>query len=86
MVCINLSAALSATMQSAATAAKSLEGEVTVTVVDSKALTLGLGNIVVAAAEAAERGAGPAEIVALVERPLGPHPDVGAARTPSTTS
>ncbi len=67
VVCINLSAALSATMQSAATAAKSLEGEVAVTVVDSKALTLGLGNIVVAAAEAAAGGAGSAEIVALAE-------------------
>jgi DegV family protein with EDD domain len=67
VVCINLSAALSATMQSAATAAKSLEGEVTVTVVDSKALTLGLGNIVVAACEAAEAGASTAEVVALAE-------------------
>jgi len=67
VVCINLSAALSATMQSAATAAKSLEGEVTVEVVDSRALTIGLGNLVIAAAEAAERGAGVAEIVALVE-------------------
>jgi DegV family protein with EDD domain len=67
VVCINLSAALSATMQSAATAAKSLEGEIAVTVVDSKALTLGLGNIVVAAAEAAAAGAGPADIVARVE-------------------
>jgi DegV family protein with EDD domain len=67
VVCINLSAALSATMQSAATAAKSLEGELTVRVVDSKALTLGLGNIVVAAAEAAEAGATSAEVVALTE-------------------
>lgn len=67
VVCINLSAALSATMQSAATAAKSLEGEIPVTVVDSRALTIGLGNLVVAAAEAAERGAGTAEIVSLVE-------------------
>ena len=67
IVCINLSAALSATMQSAATAAKSLEGEIAVTVVDSKALTCGLGNIVVAAAEAAERGASTADIVALAE-------------------
>ncbi|HEY5886295.1 MAG TPA: DegV family protein [Acidimicrobiales bacterium] len=67
VVCINLSAALSATMQSAVTAAKSLEGEVAVTVVDSKALTLGLGNIVVAAAEAATAGASPAEIEAKVE-------------------
>jgi DegV family protein with EDD domain len=67
VVCINLSAALSATMQSAATAAKSLEGEVPVTVLDSKALTLGLGNIVVAAAEAAKGGATSADVVALVE-------------------
>ncbi|HEY8058514.1 MAG TPA: DegV family protein [Acidimicrobiales bacterium] len=67
VVSINLSAALSATMQSAATAAKSLEGEVAVTVVDSKALTLGLGNIVVAAAEAAAAGASAAEIEAKVE-------------------
>jgi DegV family protein with EDD domain len=67
VVCINLSAALSATMQSAAAAAKSLEGEIAVTVVDSRALTLGLGNIVIAAAEAAAAGATPAEIVAKVE-------------------
>jgi len=67
VVCVNLSAALSATMQSAATAAKSLEGEVAVTVVDSRALTIGLGNLVIAAAEAAEAGAGTAEVVALVD-------------------
>jgi len=67
VVCINLSAALSATMQSAATAAASLEGEIAVTVVDSKALTLGLGNIVVAAAEAAAAGASPTDIEAKVE-------------------
>ena len=67
VVCINLSAALSATMQSAATAAASLEGEIAVTVVDSKALTLGLGNIVVAAAEAAATGASPTDIEAKVE-------------------
>jgi DegV family protein with EDD domain len=67
VVCVNLSAALSATMQSAATAAKSLEGEVAVTVVDSRALTIGLGNLVIAAAEAAEAGAGAAEVVALVD-------------------
>jgi DegV family protein with EDD domain len=67
IVCINLSAALSATMQSAANAAKGLEGEVAVRVVDSKALTVGLGNIVVAAAEAAAAGAGVDEVVARAE-------------------
>ena len=54
-------------MQSAATAAKSLEGEVAVTVVDSRALTIGLGNLVIAAAVAAEGGASGAEVVALVD-------------------
>jgi DegV family protein with EDD domain len=68
VVAINLSAALSATMQSAATAAKALEGEVKVTVVDSKALTCGLGNICVAAAEAAERGASTEDVVTLAEQ------------------
>jgi DegV family protein with EDD domain len=67
VVCINLSAALSATMQSAATAAKSLEGAVQVTVLDSKALTIGLGNIVVAAAEAASQGASREDVEALVD-------------------
>jgi DegV family protein with EDD domain len=67
VVCINLSAALSATMQSAATAAKSLEGEVPVTVLDSKALTIGLGNIVVAAADAASQGASREDVAALVD-------------------
>ena len=67
VVCINLSAALSATMQSAATAATALEGTVAVTVVDSKALTIGLGNIVVAAAQAAAGGASADEVVARAE-------------------
>lgn len=67
VVCINLSAALSATMQSADTAARSLEGEIPVTVVDSKSLTLGLGNIVVAAAEASAGGASVEDIVALAD-------------------
>lgn len=67
VVCINLSAALSATMQSAQTAAKAIGDELDVTVVDSKSITAGLGMIVLAAAELAEAGGTPAEIVALVE-------------------
>ena len=57
IVCINLSAQLSATMQSAQTAAKALEGTVPVEVVDSKSVTLGLGQMVRWAAEQARGGA-----------------------------
>jgi DegV family protein with EDD domain len=57
VVCVNLSAQLSATMQSAQTAAKALEGTVPVEVVDSRSVTLGLGGMVVWAAEQARAGA-----------------------------
>ena len=67
VVCINLSAAISATMQSAQNGARALEGEVDVRVVDSRSLTAGLGSLVIAAGEAALSGADADEIVALVE-------------------
>jgi DegV family protein with EDD domain len=62
IVCINLSAQLSATMQSAQTGAKALEGTVPVEVVDSKSVTLGLGEMVLWAAEQAKAGADVATI------------------------
>jgi DegV family protein with EDD domain len=62
IVCINLSAQLSATMQSAQTGAKALEGTVPVEVVDSKSVTLGLGEMVLWAAEQAKGGADVATI------------------------
>ncbi len=67
VVCINLSEALSATIQSARTAAASEEVEIDVHVVNSKSVTGGLGSIVLSAAEAAKNGASADEIVALVE-------------------
>jgi DegV family protein with EDD domain len=67
VVCINLSSQLSATMQSAQTAAKALDGEIDVRVVDSKSITAGLGLQVLAAAEAAANGASVDEVVAIVE-------------------
>jgi DegV family protein with EDD domain len=67
VVCINLSSALSATMQSAQTAAKALSGEVDVRVIDSAGITASLGMKVIAAAEAARSGASADEVVALVE-------------------
>jgi DegV family protein with EDD domain len=67
VVCINLSAQLSATMQSAQTAAKALEGELDVRVVDSRSVTLGLGSMVQWAAESAADGMGVDAIVSGVE-------------------
>jgi DegV family protein with EDD domain len=68
VVCINLSAQLSATMQSAQTAAKAFDGgDADVRVVDSRSVTLGLGSMVTWAAEAARDGADVEAIVAGVE-------------------
>src|SRR5690606_28317311 len=67
VVCINLSAGLSATMQSAQNAARALEGELDVRVIDSRSITSGLGTQVVLAAEAAASGASADDVVALVE-------------------
>lgn len=67
VVCINLSAALSATMVSAQNAAKALEGEIDVRIVDSKSITAGLGTLVTMAAEAAAAGSSAEEIIRLVE-------------------
>ena len=54
IVCINISAALSATMQSAITAADSMDADIRV--VDSTSITVGLGSIVIAAAENLQKG------------------------------
>lgn len=70
VVCINLSAALSATMQSAQTAADHLKAErpdASVHVVDSRSITAGLGSIVLAAAQMGVDGASAEDIVAAVE-------------------
>ena len=67
IVCINLSSELSATMQSAQNAAKAVEGELDVRVVDSRSITSGLGTQVMLAAEAASAGASADDVVALVE-------------------
>ena len=65
VVCINLSAAISATMQSALTAANTLDADVRV--VDSRSLTAGLGTMVLGAAEMAADGADADAIVAAVD-------------------
>lgn len=67
VVCINLSEALSATIQAARTAASSDDVTIDVRVVNSKQLTGGLGSIVLAAAAAAKDGSSADEVVALAE-------------------
>lgn len=67
VVCINLSAGLSATMQSAQNAAMAIADELPVRVLDSTSITSGLGTQVVLAAQAAAEGASVDEVVALVE-------------------
>lgn len=67
VVCINLSGQLSATIQSAQLAAEAVKGVVDVRVVDSRSLTLGLGNLVIAAGRAAQAGKSADDVVAVVE-------------------
>ncbi|MFZ9481491.1 MAG: DegV family protein [Ilumatobacteraceae bacterium] len=64
IVTINLSGALSATMQSAELAARAVSDTIKVSVVDSQQVTLGLGLVVLAAARMARAGASHDEIVA----------------------
>lgn len=67
VVCINLSEALSATIQSARTAASSDDVEIDVRVINSKSVTGGLGSIVLACAKAGRDGASVDDVVALAE-------------------
>jgi DegV family protein with EDD domain len=57
IVTISLSGALSATMQSAELAARSVSDQIRVTVLDSRSATLGLGAIVASCAQLAATGA-----------------------------
>ena len=67
VVCIILSSKLSATIGAAQLAATAVADLITVTVVDSLAITMGLGTMVRTAAELAKSGADTATIVAAVE-------------------
>lgn len=66
IVCVTLSSELSATMQSAQNAAKALNGEVDVRVIDSRSLTSALGTMVTEAATRAAAGADADTIETLV--------------------
>ncbi|CAB4889078.1 unannotated protein [freshwater metagenome] len=65
IVVISLSSGLSATMQSAELAARSVADEIPITVVDSRSATLGLGIIVASCARAAKDGASFDSVVAM---------------------
>lgn len=71
VVCINLSSKLSATIEAARQAARDLEGAFPVRVIDSLNVTLGLGLMVLIAADAAEAGKGLEEVAAIVEEVRG---------------
>ena len=64
IVCVSLSSALSATMQSALLAAQSVRDTIRVEVVDSRSVTMGLGMIAVAAARLGRTGASVDDVVA----------------------
>jgi DegV family protein with EDD domain len=64
IVCVSLSSAMSATMQSALVAADAVRDELPIEVVDSRSATLGLGMIALGAAERAREGATVAEVAA----------------------
>lgn len=65
IVVVSLSGALSATMQSAELAARSVADEVPIRVVDSRSVTLGVGTIVLACARLAATGASIDEVESL---------------------
>ena len=67
IVCINLSAKMSATMQSAQVAAKALDGETPIEIIDSMSASMGIGNLALIAARRAANGATVEEIVREVE-------------------
>lgn len=68
VISVHLSSSLSGTYQAALIAQSMLEGEGDVTVIDSKSASYGYGNLVVAAAEMAQRGASKEEIIEEVHR------------------
>jgi DegV family protein with EDD domain len=67
IVCVNLSSKLSATLQAAQIAAKAVEGDLPVRVVDSLNVTMALGMLCVGAAHRAAEGATIDEVATQVE-------------------
>jgi DegV family protein with EDD domain len=81
VACINLSSKLSGTIESARTAARQVEGEVKVEVIDSTSVSLGQGLLVLGAARLAEEGKSLAEVVAYVNGAAGRLKEYGVLDT-----
>lgn len=67
VVCLTLSSGVSATYQSARTAADNFDGDIPVQVIDSRSMTMGYGLMLLAASELASKGATLDEITAEVD-------------------
>jgi DegV family protein with EDD domain len=67
IICVNLSGAMSATMQSAQVAAKALDGVCAVEIFDSKSVSMGQGDLTLFAARRAQEGADIDTILAELE-------------------
>lgn len=68
IVCIDLSSGLSATIEAARQAARDVPGNLEVRVIDSRSVTMGLGLLVLAAADAARAGQDLDQVTAAVEQ------------------
>lgn len=71
VVCVSLSGALSATVQSAQLAAKAVADAIPVTVIDSQSITMGEGVMALAAAKAAAAGKGLEDVAGAAEDLVG---------------
>ena len=71
VVCVSLSSKLSATIQAARQAARDLDGELPVRIVDSLSVTMGEGLVVMEAAQRAASGATLDEVADAAERAAG---------------
>jgi DegV family protein with EDD domain len=67
IVVVSLSSALSATMQSAEVAARTMADEIPIRIVDSRSVSIGLGLIAARAAEAGRAGSSADEVAAIAE-------------------
>jgi DegV family protein with EDD domain len=67
VVCINLSGALSATLQAAQIAAKAVSDTIPVRTVDSRQVSISLGSVVLRAAKSAKAGKSLADVAATAE-------------------
>jgi DegV family protein with EDD domain len=81
VVCVNLSSKLSATIEAARQAAQTVEGRIPVRVVDSLSVTLGLGLVVLEAAQRAAAGGTLDEVAATAEAAVGGMKVFGAIDT-----